>query len=80
MPPFENFHRWLKGSFVCKRCGKEVYALFFGYGKTICPDCYDGEQSFIFFDGRYWLNRITAHLLKQRVCAYQNCPHPIQHP
>ena len=40
--------------------------MCFGYGEAICPDCYDGEQSFLSFDNSYWLNRITAHLLNHR--------------
>jgi len=40
--------------------------MCFGYGEAICPDCYDWEQPFLFLDGSYWLNRITAHLLNHR--------------
>jgi len=39
--------------------------MTFGYGATICPDCYDGEQPFLFFDDKYWLNRIMMKLLGQ---------------
>jgi len=37
--------------------------MSFGFGTAICPDCYQGEQPFIFFDNGYWLNRITTILL-----------------
>ena len=37
--------------------------MFFGYGETICPNCYEGEQPYIFFEESYWLNRIIARLL-----------------
>ena len=40
--------------------------MCFGFGEAICPNCYNGEQPFLFFDDSYWLNRITAHLLNQR--------------
>ena len=40
--------------------------MCFGYGEAICPDCYDGEQPFLFFDNSYWLNRIMARLLNHR--------------
>jgi hypothetical protein len=40
--------------------------MFFGYGKTICPSCYEGEQPFLFFDDDYWLNRFMARLLQHR--------------
>ena len=63
MPLFRRFHRWLSGNFTCRKCGREFYTMCFGYGEAICPDCYQGEQPFLFFDNTYWLNRITAHLL-----------------
>ena len=66
MSLFGKFRRWLNGCFVCEKCGREVYTMCFGYGEAICPDCYDGEQPFLFFDDSYWLNRITARLLKHR--------------
>jgi hypothetical protein len=66
MPIFEKYRLWLKGSFTCKRCGKELHAMSFGFGDAICPDCYRGEQPFLFLDNSYWLNRILARLLNQR--------------
>lgn len=36
--------------------------MTFGYGKVICPECYGGEQPFIFFDDRFWLNRVMMKL------------------
>jgi hypothetical protein len=66
MPFSEKFRRWLKGSFDCKKCGGEFHTMCFGFGEAICPNCYNGEQPFLFFDNSYWLNRITAHLPNQR--------------
>jgi len=42
--------KWLRGQFTCIKCGKIFYAFIFGYGKAICPDCYQGETPFIFFE------------------------------
>lgn len=39
--------------------------MSFGFGETICPTCYRGEQPFVFFDEKYWLNRIITHYMKQ---------------
>jgi hypothetical protein len=39
--------------------------MTFGYGTAVCPDCYDGEQPFLFFDNGYWLNRIMSRLMRQ---------------
>jgi hypothetical protein len=63
----QRLHRWLNGTFVCRECGKKFYTMFFGYGEAICPECYQGERQFIFFDTNYWLNRISAKVLEQRV-------------
>jgi hypothetical protein len=73
MPFSEKFRRWLKGSFDCKKCGREFHTMCFGLGEAICPNCYNGEQPFLYFDDSYWLNRVTAHLLNQR--ATQKEPH-----
>ena len=59
---FEKFRLWLEGSFVCVRCGERFLALSFGFGKSICPRCYDGKRSFLFFDDGYWLNRLMSKL------------------
>jgi predicted DsbA family dithiol-disulfide isomerase len=40
--------------------------MSFGYGEVICPDCYNGEEQFIFLDKSYWLNRFLAHLLEPK--------------
>lgn len=40
--------------------------MCFGFGEAICPDCYEGEEKFLFFDNRYWLNRIMARVFNQR--------------
>ena len=53
-----NLFKWLNGSFTCKYCGKKFYFLSFGFGSTICPDCYKGERSIIFLNNAYWLNRL----------------------
>jgi hypothetical protein len=54
---------WLDGTFTCIRCGRTLHIMTFGFGKSICPDSYRGEESFLFFDQRYWLNRIIARIL-----------------
>lgn len=60
---FERFRRWLGGNFICQGCGRAFTILTFGFGKGICPDCYSGEQPFLFFDKSYFLNRVLACLL-----------------
>ena len=60
---FSNLSKWLAGTFVCRRCGRDVNVMSFGFGECICPDCYGGENPFLFFDGRYWLNRLMVRLL-----------------
>jgi len=35
---------WLKGRYVCVRCGEVWYAFNFGYGDFICPLCFKGEN------------------------------------
>ena len=62
---FERFDRWLSGSFNCIKCGKRMYLMSFGYGETICPHCYTGEEDFIFLDSGYWLNRLISKFIKQ---------------
>ena len=58
MSHLSNLFRWLSGSFTCMKCGCEVHLMTLGFGKTICPTCYQGEQQFILMDDKYWLNRI----------------------
>ena len=36
--------RWLRGEYMCVRCGRTWYAPHFGTGKIVCPECYRGEQ------------------------------------
>ncbi len=36
--------------------------MSFGFGEAICPDCYQGEHTFLFFDESYLLNRIITRL------------------
>jgi len=57
---FEKFNRWLSGAFVCRKCKEKMNIMSFGFGETICPHCYDGEEHFIFLDKSYWLNRLLA--------------------
>ena len=59
---FERFNRWISGSFTCVKCGRHVHLLTFGYGKTICPNCYNNETEFISLDNAYWLNRLYSKL------------------
>jgi len=42
--------KWINGTFTCIRCGKTFHLMIFGYGKTICPDCYRGGNPWIFFE------------------------------
>jgi len=51
--------------FRCRKCGLKVHLMTFGYGKTICPSCYEGEEKFIFFDEGYWLNRLLSRMHKR---------------
>lgn len=37
--------------------------MTFGYGDAVCPDCYTGEQPFLFFDDRFWLNRFLMRFV-----------------
>jgi hypothetical protein len=41
--------------------------MSFGYGESICPDCYDGEQPFIFLDDSFWLNRVLARCARPKM-------------
>ena len=61
---FKRFNLWISGSFECVKCGRHVHLLSFGYGKTICPNCYDGETEIISLDNGYWLNRLYSRLSK----------------
>jgi len=54
--------KWLNGEFVCR--GKVFEVIPFGYGEAVCPICYDGEHPFLWWDGRFWLNRLLSRLLK----------------
>ena len=54
----------MSGSFECIKCGIHIHLLSFGYGKTICPNCYDGETEIISLDNGYWLNRLYSRISK----------------
>jgi len=57
----EKFNRWLRGEFVCVKCGKTWYSFgSFGFGKMICPECYKPTDltEWLFPDMSYWLNRL----------------------
>ena len=66
MSLFGNLRRWLRGSFTCVRCGREFHVMTFGCGTAVCPDCYSGEQPFLFFDDGFWLNRVMMKIMCQR--------------
>ena len=72
MSTFSNFSRWLSGSFVCVKCGRGVRLFTFGYGATVCPDCYRGEQPFVFFDDRFWMNRVLLRFAGQSGCRLES--------
>jgi hypothetical protein len=56
---WQRFRRWLSGEFTCRKCGKTWYSYAsFGFGEMICPDCYRGEQPWLFPDMNCWLNRL----------------------
>lgn len=40
--------------------------MSFGYGKTLCPNCYNGVENFISLDQEYWLNRLLTKLIEKR--------------
>ena len=42
-----------------------MHIMSFGYGETICPRCYDGEEKFILMDKGYWLNRFLSTFMEQ---------------
>ena len=62
---FELLRRWLSGSFTCKKCGKNNHLYAFGFGECICPECYEDEKQFLFFDNSYILNRLLNMLQKR---------------
>ena len=66
MMVLENINRWLKGSFICERCGRTVHLLTFGYGTVRCLRCYEGERLFLVLDVSYWLNRLLCKLGEKR--------------
>jgi hypothetical protein len=69
-----NLYKWLTGTFTCIKCGKEYQTMSFGYGEAICPDCYNGEPSFVFYDKSYWLNRIIAKIPNQGTLIKEHFP------
>ena len=42
-----------------------MHIMSFGYGETICPRCYDGEEKLILMDKGYWLNRFLSTFMEQ---------------
>ncbi len=58
-----NFNRWLKGSFICEVCGRSFHLMTFGYGTGRCPNCFEGEGSFMRLDEGYWLNRLIQKIV-----------------
>jgi hypothetical protein len=40
--------------------------MSFGFGKVICPLCYNGEKDFVFPDNRYFLNRLISRLNRNK--------------
>jgi hypothetical protein len=68
---FERFNRWISGDFDCIKCGKRMHLMSFGYGETICPNCYDGEKQFIFLDKGYWLNRLLSTYIGQETLVQE---------
>ena len=69
---FENFQKWLRGSFTCTKCGRVFSVMHFGYGKTICPDCYDKGSQLLEFDNSYWLNRFLIKKTRQNKNHLEN--------
>lgn len=63
---FECLRKFLKGDFVCTKCGNESSSMTFGYGEMICPDCYRGEQTFLFFDQSFVLNRVLDKMVNRK--------------
>ena len=61
---FEKLSSWLKGRFVCKKCGKVFHIMSLGFGEAICPECFDGEEEFIHFDENY-MDKYFLSLLVQ---------------
>ena len=54
----EKLQKWISGNFKCNQCGVEYSLPIFGFGKVNCPDCYKGEEQFLFFNKSFVLNRI----------------------
>ncbi len=59
----EKLNRWLKGSFVCERCGRTVHLMTFGYGTVRCSNCFEGGDDFMHLDEGYWLNRLMMKII-----------------
>lgn len=39
--------------------------MSFGYGTTICPNCYNGVGKIISLDQGYWLNRLLSKFIEK---------------
>ena len=59
---FDNFRRWLSGSFTCIKCDNQVQLMTFGFGDTVCPSCYAEESPLVRLDESYILNRIIKRM------------------
>ena len=62
---FNRFNRWLSGKYECVTCGNDFHLMTFGYGTTICPNCYNGEDKIISLDQEYWLNRLFSKIIEK---------------
>jgi DNA-directed RNA polymerase subunit RPC12/RpoP len=62
---FNKFKRWLSGKYECVTCGNDFQLMTFGYGKTICPNCYHGGEKIISLDQNYWLNRFLSKIIEK---------------
>ena len=71
----ENFQKWLRGSFTCIKCGRVFSVMHFGFGKAICPDCFNKDTQLLEFDQTYWLNRFIIKKIKQNKDVLENVMH-----
>ena len=63
--------QWLNGSFTCIKCKKLFRTMSFGFGEAICPECYQGEHTFLFLDENYLLNRIITRLQNHKHIGHE---------
>jgi len=62
---FNRFNRWLSGKYECVTCGNDFHLMSFGYGKTLCPECYNGGEKIISLDKECWLNRLLSKIIEK---------------